>query len=62
MTRVDCDLGMALVAVRGADTVGVARLVCELENNEAEFAILVDPSMKGKGVCRHLIQEIQFFL
>ncbi len=58
MTQVDYDREMALVAVRGADTVGVARLVREPESNEAEFAILVDPSMKGRGVGRHLMQRL----
>ena len=58
MTQVDYDREMAFVAVRGAETVGVARLVREPESNEAEFAIVVDPSMKGKGLGRHLMQRL----
>ncbi len=57
MTQVDYDREMAFVAVRAnGDTVGVSRLVCE--RDEGEFAVIVQPDMKGRGVARHLMQRL----
>ena len=58
LTQVDYDREMAMIAVRGEETVGVARLVRESPGTEAEFAIAVDRAMKGKGVGRHLMERI----
>ena len=62
MTQVDYEREMAFVAVRtGADgeqeTVGVARLVCE-NPERGEFAVIVQPDMKGQGLARHLMQRL----
>ena len=57
MTQIDYDREIAIVAVRGPETLGVARLV-QQPGAEAEFAIVVDPSMKGTGLGRHLMQRI----
>ncbi len=58
LTQVDYDREMAFVAVLGAQTVGVARLVREPPGTEAEFAIVVDAAMKGRGLGRHLMQRL----
>lgn len=58
MTAIDYDREMAIIAVRGHETVGVARLVREPGGVAAEFAVLVDPAMKGTGLGRHLMQRI----
>ncbi len=57
MTQVDYDREMAFVAVRAnGDTVGVSRLVCD--RDEGEFAVIVQPDMKGRGLARHLMQRL----
>ena len=60
MTQVDYDREMALVAVREAtgETVGVCRLVREPYTDTGEFAVLVEGSMKGRGLARHLMGRI----
>ncbi len=60
MTQVDYDREMAFVAVREAtgETVGVARLVREPVTNRGEFAVVVEPSMKGRGLARRLMQRL----
>jgi acetyltransferase len=60
MTQVDYDREIAFVAVRDAtgDTVGVARLVREMESPDGEFAVVVQPDMKGRGVARHLMNRL----
>ena len=63
LTQVDYDREMAFVVVRaGADgmeeTVGVARLVRETGSAEGEFAIAVQPDMKGSGIARHLMERL----
>jgi acetyltransferase len=58
LTQIDYDREMAMIAVRGDETVGVARLVREPPGTEAEFAVAVDPAMKGRGVGRHLMERI----
>ena len=60
MTQVDYDREMALVAVREAtgDTVGVCRLVREPYTTTGEFAVVVEASMKGRGLARHLMGRI----
>ncbi len=48
---------MAFIAVADTtgETVGVARLVRDMNRAEAEFAVLVQPDMKGRGIGRHLM-------
>ena len=60
MTQVDYDREMAFVAVRETtgETVGVCRLVREPYTTTGEFAVLVEASMKGRGVARHLMQRL----
>jgi len=51
---------MAFVAVRDAtgETVGVSRLVRDLNGTEGEFAVVVQPDMKGRGLARHLMERM----
>jgi acetyltransferase len=71
MTQVDYDREMAFVAVRaapggddpgGEETLGVARLVIEpggrSGGEEGEFAIIVRPDMKGRGLATHLMRRL----
>jgi acetyltransferase len=63
MTQIDYDREMAFVAVeRGTDgpdrTVGVSRLIRDPGGTEAEFAVIVDPSWKGQGLARHLMERL----
>lgn len=59
LTQIDYDREMAFVAVREAtgETVGVARLVGE-NATEAEFAVIVQADMKGRGVANHLMHRL----
>lgn len=60
LTQVDYDREMAFVAVReaGGDTVGVARLVCDAENQSGEFAVIVQADMKGRGLASRLMRRL----
>ncbi len=58
MTQIDYDREMAIVAVDGGATLGVARLVRDSGGEEAEFAVVVDPALKGTGLGRHLMERI----
>ena len=60
LTQVDYDREMALIAVRetSGETVGVARLVCEPDEVEGEFAVIVQADMKGRGLATHLMQRL----
>jgi len=62
MTQIDYDREMAFVAVRQREgtppeTVGVARLVRETDGG-GEFAVVVQPDMKGRGLARHLMRRL----
>ncbi len=58
MTQVDYDREMAFVATRAnGDTVGVSRLVSDVDGT-GEFAVVVQPDMRGKGLARHLMQRL----
>ena len=62
MTQVDYEREMAFVATRpGADgveeTIGVARLVRDAPEH-GEFAVVVQPDVKGKGLARHLMHRL----
>ncbi|MBW8269013.1 bifunctional acetate--CoA ligase family protein/GNAT family N-acetyltransferase [Caldovatus aquaticus] len=65
LTQIDYDREMAFIAVeRRADgperTVGVARAVREIGSaeGEAEFAVIVDPAWRGRGLARHLMERL----
>ncbi len=60
LTQIDYEREMAFVAVRARDgaTVGVARLVREVGEPSGEFAILVEPSVKGFGLASHLMARL----
>ncbi len=42
----------------GSDTVGVGRLVREMGTPGGEFAVVVDPAMKGQGLARRLMERL----
>ena len=58
LTQIDYEREMAFVAVREAtgETVGAARLV--RDGDSGEFAVLVEPAMKGHGLGRHLMSRL----
>jgi len=60
LTQIDYEREMAFIAVRVGDqaTVGVARLVREVGEPRGEFAIVVEPSVKGLGLARHLMERL----
>ena len=64
LTQIDYEREMAFIAVRDEDgaTVGVARLVCDPAASEtlesAEFAILVEPDVKGLGLAAELMRRL----
>jgi acetyltransferase len=60
LTQVDYDREMAFVAVRDAtnETVGVVRLVCEPNERSAEFAVIVQADMKGRGLASALMRRV----
>ncbi len=60
LTQVDYDREMAFIAVRETtnETVGVARLVCEPDEVDGEFAVIVQADMKGHGLATHLMQRL----
>lgn len=60
MTQVDYGREMAFVAVReeAGETVGVARLVREPGTKRGEFAVVVQPDMKGKGLATRLMRRL----
>ncbi len=60
LTQIDYDREMAFIAVREAtaETVGVARLVRESDGHTGEFAVIVQPDAKGKGVASHLMHRL----
>ncbi len=65
LTRLDYNRDMAFVAVREAttqigdgDIVGVARLVHGYSPGEAEFAVVVQPDVKGHGLGVHLMRRV----
>ena len=60
MTQIDYDREMAFVAVREAtgETAGVGRLVRAVDTDGGEFAIVVAPSAKGRGLATVLMQRL----
>lgn len=60
LTQVDYDREIAFIAVREqtGETVGVSRIVREGIDGDGEFAVLVQPDMKHKGLAAHLMQRL----
>lgn len=61
MTHIDYDREMALAAFADAaraDPVAIVRLAAEPDRARAEYAIIVGPDMKGRGLGRALMTEI----
>jgi acetyltransferase len=60
LTQVDYEREIAFVAVResSGETVGVARLVREMNPALGEFAVVVQPDLKGRGLASHLMQRL----
>jgi acetyltransferase len=60
LTHIDYEREMAFIAVRETtgETVGVSRLVREMNGGEGEFAVVVQPDMKGRGLARHLMERL----
>ena len=59
-TRLDYERDMALIAVRErtGETVGVARLVRKDDPLVAEFAVIVQHDLQGRGLATHLMQRL----
>jgi acetyltransferase len=60
LVQIDYDREMAFIASREAtgETLGVARLVREPNEGEAEFAIIVADEVKGSGLGRFLMERL----
>jgi acetyltransferase len=60
LTQVDYDREMAFIAVRDAtgETVGVSRLAADSDGRSGEFAVIVQPDMKGRGLASHLMRRL----
>ena len=63
LTQIDYDREMAFIASAPGDdgeseTLGVVRTVADLNNDKAEYAILVRSDMKGQGLGRKLMEKI----
>ena len=62
LTQIDYDREMAFIAVefskQGPRTVGVVRIVCDPDNEEAEFAIIVHSEMKRRGLGHALMNKM----
>ncbi len=60
LTNIDYVREMALVAVRepSGETVGVARMVRDKDEHSAEFAIAIEPDMKGVGLGTELMRRL----
>jgi len=64
LTQIDYDREMAIVATApkadgsGPETLGVVRIVADLNNESAEYAILVRSDQKGQGLGKKLMEKI----
>jgi acetyltransferase len=60
LTDIDYDRDMALIAVREqtGETVAAARLASDQDEHVAEFAVVVDPAMKGRGLGTELMRRL----
>jgi len=67
LTQIDYAREMAFIAARTlpdgtAQTLGVARAVCDPDNVEAEFAVIVRSDLKGRGLGHILLQTLIDYL
>ena len=67
LTQIDYAREMAFIAVRqlpggSAETLGVARAVCDPDNIEAEFAVIVRSDLKGLGLGHLLMDKLIRYL
>ncbi|RZI42743.1 GNAT family N-acetyltransferase [Herbaspirillum sp. HC18] len=63
MTQIDYNREMAFIVARpredgGSETLGVARVIFDPDNVQAEFAISVRSDLKGKGLGRMLMEKL----
>ena len=60
LTQIDYEREMAFIAVNESnnDTVAAARLACDADGRSAEFALIVQADMKGRGVASYLMQRL----
>jgi GNAT superfamily N-acetyltransferase len=63
LTQIDYDREMAFIATRKLDTgawetLGVARVVVDPDNVEAEFAVIVRSDLKGQGLGYALMRKL----
>ena len=62
-TQIDYDREMAFIVTMKneqgePETIGVIRTVCDADNNEAEFAIIVRSDMQKQGIGRKLMEKM----
>jgi len=57
-TQIDYDREMAFIATRDGVTLGVARVVADPDNNQAEFAVTVRSDLKGHGLGQILMEKL----
>ncbi len=59
LTQIDYDREMAFIGCDEAGAIrGVARLIRDPVGPEAEFAVIVEQAMKGRGLGRHLMERL----
>ena len=60
LTQIDYDREMAFIAVDTTrnETLGVVRTICDPDNVNAEFAIIVSSRLKGKGLGHALLSKM----
>ena len=63
MTQIDYEREMAFIATRknvaGQDeTLGVSRAICDPDNEEAEFAVVIRSDIKGGGLGELLMRKL----
>ncbi len=61
-TQIDYHNEMALVAIKpndsGEEEIGVARYMTNMDKKTCEFALVISDSWQGKGIARHLMQNL----
>jgi acetyltransferase len=62
-TQIDYDREMAFIAVRrrvdgGYETLGVARVIADPDNVQAEFAVIIRSDLKGQGLGAVLMEKL----
>jgi acetyltransferase len=57
-TQIDYDREMAFIATRDGVTLGVARVVADPDNVQAEFAVTVRSDLKGHGLGQLLMEKL----